>query len=190
MTDLPAAHAILPAGSWTGADDRIALTYDARFLRRKRLTTEKGLSFLVDLAETVSLAQGDGILLTDDRVIEVQAADEPLLEVVGDDLARLAWHIGNRHTPCQFEPGRLLILRDQVLADMLERLGAHVHSIDGPFSPEGGAYGLGRTLGHDHGPVATPAEASAGQQRHVHTQVHTHVSHHHGEDEDAGAEVE
>ena len=32
--------------------------------------------------------------------IAVVAAAEPLLEVRGD-LARLAWHIGTRHTPCQ-----------------------------------------------------------------------------------------
>jgi len=33
---------------------------------------------------------------------------------------------------------------------MLEQLGATVVDFDGPFTPEGGAYGHGRTMGHDH----------------------------------------
>jgi urease accessory protein len=70
---------------------------------------------------------------------------------VSGDLARLAWHIGNRHTPCQVEKGRLLIRRDHVLEAMLRQLGAGVEAVIAPFRPEGGAYGHGRTMGHDHG---------------------------------------
>ncbi|HCQ64977.1 MAG TPA: urease accessory protein UreE, partial [Rhodobacteraceae bacterium] len=76
-------------------------------------------------------------------------AAEDLLEIRGD-LTRLAWHIGNRHTPCQIEPARLLIQRDHVLHDMLVKLGAEVSEVVAPFMPEGGAYGHGRTHGHAH----------------------------------------
>jgi urease accessory protein len=73
-------------------------------------------------------------------------------------LHRIAWHIGNRHTPCQIEADRLLIQRDHVIADMLRLIGAQVREVVEPFTPEGGAYGHGRTHGHDHshahGPVA------------------------------------
>jgi urease accessory protein len=34
---------------------------------------------------------------------------------------------------------------------MLEHLGATVMQIEAPFTPEGGAYGHGRTHSHDHG---------------------------------------
>jgi urease accessory protein len=34
---------------------------------------------------------------------------------------------------------------------MLSRLGATVRPVMAPFSPEGGAYGHGRTHGHHHG---------------------------------------
>jgi urease accessory protein len=77
-----------------------------------------------------------------------------LLEVRGRDphhLARLAWHLGNRHLPCQIEPDRLLIGRDHVIAHMLEHQGAVVVPVRVPFIPEGGAYGHGGTHGHDHG---------------------------------------
>jgi urease accessory protein len=33
---------------------------------------------------------------------------------------------------------------------MLHKLGASVTEISAPFTPEGGAYGNGRTLGHSH----------------------------------------
>lgn len=124
--------------------------YDGRFLRRKVLTTDTGERFLVDLPQTTSLDHGDALELNDGRLIGIVAAPEPLLEITGPDLTRLAWHIGNRHCPCQIAPDRLRIQRDPVIRDMLERLGATVTEIDAPFTPEGGAYGHGRTHGHSH----------------------------------------
>ena len=130
---------------------RLVLDYEARFLRRKVLPLEDGRTVLVDLPKTTSLEQG-GVLVTEDGdEIAVVAAEEPLLEVRGPDLPRLAWHIGNRHTPCQIEAGRLLIRRDHVMRDMLERIGASLRELTEPFTPERGAYGHGRTHGHDHG---------------------------------------
>ena len=130
-------------------DDRVTLSYDARFLRRKVLTSEGGTQFLVDLSQTTSLNRGDAFKLEDGRLIEVVPAREDLLEITGD-LTRLAWHIGNRHMPCQIEADRLLIQDDHVLRDMLEKLGADLRKVHEPFTPEGGAYGHGRTHGHAH----------------------------------------
>ncbi|NBZ88013.1 urease accessory protein UreE [Stagnihabitans tardus] len=132
------------------AHDVVTLTYDERFLRRKRLVTAHDISVMVNLAETLSLNHGDCFELDDGRLIEVIAAEEPVVVVTGD-LARLAWHIGNRHTPCQIEPTRLLIRQDHVIEAMLAQLGAGLSRAIEPFTPEGGAYGHGRTLGHSHG---------------------------------------
>ncbi|MEZ5716157.1 MAG: urease accessory protein UreE [Paracoccaceae bacterium] len=131
-------------------DDSVTLSYDDRFLRRKVLTSDGGLQFLVDLESTTSLGTGDAFVLEDGQLIGVRAAAEALLQVTGPDLTRLAWHIGNRHTPCQIEATRLLIQRDHVLRDMLEKLGATLAEVVEPFTPEGGAYGHGRTHGHAH----------------------------------------
>ena len=114
------------------------------------LRTAQNEEFLVDLSQTTSLDGGDAFELADGRLIEVVAAEEDLFAVTGPDLTRLAWHIGNRHTPCQIEPARLMIRRDHVIRDMLLKLGATVQDIRAPFSPEGGAYGHGRTHGHSH----------------------------------------
>ncbi|MEL6207055.1 MAG: urease accessory protein UreE, partial [Pseudomonadota bacterium] len=73
---------------------------------------------------------------------------------------------GNRHTPCRIEADRLLIRDDHVLADMLRKLGAGVRPLHAPFQPEGGAYGHGRTMGHDHGPGA--------EHSHNHAHDHSH----------------
>lgn len=150
MTPLPHAHAIRrKAAIQPAPEETITLGYDARMLRRKRLVSDGGLAFVVDLAETMSLDEGDCFLIEDGRHVEVRAAPEPVLAVTGD-LPRLAWHVGNRHTPCQIGPDRLLIREDHVLEAMLRQLGAGIARILAPFTPEGGAYGHGRTLGHAH----------------------------------------
>lgn len=150
MTEtLPPAHAILRAPLGQMTHDLVTLNYHERLIRRKRLVTAHDESFVVDLAETVSLDHGDGFELTDGRLIEVIAAPEALMQVTGD-LPRLAWHIGNRHAPCQIMPGALILQRDKVMRGMLEGLGALVIDIDAPFTPDGGAYGHGRTMGHVH----------------------------------------
>ena len=132
------------------AADTVTLDYEARFLRRKRLVSDRGEPFLVELAETQSLNQGEGFRLDDGRIIAVMAAAEPLLAVRHDNLARIAWHVGNRHTPCQIADDHILIREDKVLQAILEGLGASVTQVTAPFTPEGGAYGHSRTHGHEH----------------------------------------
>jgi urease accessory protein len=150
VPDLPAAHNLHRQSTWSNAYGHVVLSYDERFLRRKRLVTSLGEGFLVSLDQTLSVAHGDAFELDDGRFIEVIAAQEPVLAVTGD-LPRLAWHIGNRHTPCQIESARLLIRQDHVLEAMLRQLGANLSNRMEAFTPEGGAYGHGRTMGHSHG---------------------------------------
>lgn len=154
MTKLPIAQTLLRKGHWTGPAETCTLDYDARFLRRKRLATDDGRSFVVDLEQTTSLDHGDALELKDGSRVMICAAPERVLVVTGKNLARLAWHIGNRHTPCQLEDGRLLIQNDPVIAHMLRHLGADLAEAELPFTPEGGAYGHGRTHSHEHGASA------------------------------------
>lgn len=151
MSLLARAGAIAAKGQWQEAADHVALDYEGRFLRRKRLVAAGGLAFLVDLPEVTNLTGGEAFVLEDGRMIEVRCGLEPVLSITGD-LTRLAWHIGNRHTPCQIETGRLVIRDDHVLEAMLKGLGARVEKRMEPFRPESGAYGAGRTMGHEHGP--------------------------------------
>ena len=142
-----ASRRIVPADD---AQDTVSLSYEHRFLRRRVLRSDGGEEFLVDLERAASLNEGDAFQLEDGRAFAVHAAPEPLFEVTGGDLARFAWHIGNRHTPCQVARDRLFIQRDHVIRGMLEGLGAVLRAVERPFLPEGGAYGHGRTHGHGH----------------------------------------
>lgn len=146
-----------------GASEVLSLTYEDRFLRRKVLTCVSGTRLLVDLPKTTSLDHG-GVLITNEQTeVAIEAAPEVLFALTGD-LTRLAWHIGNRHTPCQIEAERLVIQPDKVIGKMLEQLGASVTKITEPFTPEGGAYGQGRTHGHDHGATHMDHSHGTGQQ--------------------------
>ena len=128
--------------------DTLTLAHDERRLRRKLLTLPRGGEVMLDFSEPVTLGHGDLLELEDGRFVGIRAADEPVYEIRGRDsahIARLAWHIGNRHLPAQIEKNRILIARDRIIRDMLVGLGATVAETVDHFSPEHGAYA------HDHG---------------------------------------
>jgi urease accessory protein len=148
-----ATHVLTRDEATGAACDSVKLDFDGRHRRRMTLLTEGGEELLLDLAETVALADGDRLVTEDGRQIGIVARPEKLMEVSATDparLARLAWHIGNRHLPTEIAGALLYLRHDHVIAAMLERLGATVRFVDRPFNPEGGAYGHGRTHGHDH----------------------------------------
>jgi urease accessory protein len=143
------AQAVADAGE---AFDTVTLAYDDRHRRRIRLATDGGVAFLLDLVEARVLREGERLVLEDGRCVLVRAAPEAVLEVRAKpaDLVRIAWHLGNRHTPTQILPGALRIRVDHVLEHLLrDHLGAEVVRTTAPFDPEGGAYGHGAAH-HDH----------------------------------------
>src|SRR5512133_608168 len=90
---------------WTEAPaDTVVLDFDDRHRRRMAMTGTRGLEFLLDLETATVLRGGDALVLDDNRLSEVGAAPEPLIEIRGSDpqhLGRVAWHLGNRHLPTQ-----------------------------------------------------------------------------------------
>jgi urease accessory protein len=148
------ATEIVARGAWTGRPaDVVRLDYDKRTRRRVSLTATGGLSFLLDLAKTPVLGAGDGIRLEDGRIVAVEAAPERLLEIACADaraLARIAWHLGNRHLATELDDRTIYIREDHVIAEMVLGLGAAVRTVERPFNPEGGAYGHGAVHGHGH----------------------------------------
>lgn len=149
--------------------DTITLDRQSRHRRRVVLKTDSGRELLLDLAEATYLADGDALLLDGGAIVLVKAAAEELLEIHASDaiaLARIAWHLGNRHTPAQIAGDAILIQPDHVLAEMVAGLGAHVHRVRRPFEPEGGAYG-------GHGPL------QGGHGHHHHHHCHDE-QHRHG----------
>ncbi len=176
FTKLPRAGSIIRAAEARGVEpfDTVVLESDERHLRRRVLTLKNGGQVLVDLLEPVALQDGDLLALDDGRHVAIVAPLEEVYDVRATDavhLAQLAWHIGNRHLPAAIEARRIVILRDHVIKDMLEGLGATVTEAMEPFNPLRGAYsGHGAHHDHDH---------------HAH-EHHHHDGHHHGHDHHHG----
>ena len=176
------------------AIDTITLDREARWRRRVALETDRGHAFLLDLPEATYLADGDALEIEGRGLVRVVAAPEDLLEVMAADaasLARIAWHIGNRHTPAEVTGRALYIQPDHVLEEMVTGLGAHVHRVRRPFEPEGGAYGHKGALqsGHHHG--AGHAHGHGHDHDHGHAHGHAHGREHshnrdHGHTHDHG----
>ena len=132
--------------------DQVVLDHDERHRRRIVLHGLHGTEFLLDLADVPDMRDGDGILLSNGDVVLVNAADEKLMEVRSADpllLARIAWHIGNRHLTAEIMPGRIRLRADPVIASMLTRLGGTVRHLSAPFNPEGGAYAAQTSHAHE-----------------------------------------
>ena len=124
----------------------ISLEAHERHLRRKVIALGNGDSVLVDFEKAIRLDDGDCLVLDDGRLVQIAAMLEDLLEVRARDshhLARLAWHIGNRHLEAQIETTRILIRPDHVIAKMLQGQGATLSKVREKFSPEHGAYSHG-----------------------------------------------
>lgn len=134
----------------------VTLAYAERHRRRLRLQDDAGQDFLLDLDRPALLADGDTLVCDGGGVIRVRAALEPVLEARGAtpaETARLAWHLGNRHTPVQvLADGTLRLLDDPVLERMLRGLCARVARTLAAFAPEPGAYA------HVHRPAAPAAD--------------------------------
>ncbi len=146
---------MLPRGGWDeqAAVDVVRLDHDGRHRRRITMQGRGGTAFLLDLAETAVLRDGDGLVLEDGRIVQVEAAPEPLAALTAPDagtLLRLAWHLGNRHLPAMLGTNRILIRRDHVVEAMAALLGAAVEHVELPFDPEPGAY-AGHGHAHTHG---------------------------------------
>ena len=143
---------------------RLELPFELRQKSRFKARLASGEEVGVDLPRGEILRGGDLVAASDGRVIEIVSQPEKILDVKAEDasqLARIAYHLGNRHVPVEVGDRYLRIAEDHVLERMLEGLGAKLTHFAAPFEPEAGAYG------HEHGAA----------------KIHDH---HHGEEHDHG----
>ena len=156
--------------------ETVTLDHDGRTRRRFALTGDKGLEFLMDLDRTTVLNDGDALKLEDGRLIAVKAAPQRLLQVRAENplrLLKVAYHVGNRHTPAEVTAEAIYIEDDPVLAELVRGQGCTATPVNRPFQPERGAYD--HDCGHDH----AHAGGAQGHDHHGHGH-HGHGHHHHG----------
>jgi len=182
---MPRATRILRAAERpdTSAIDTLILPQAQRQAQKGFLFGVKGTCVEIDFAEPVRLRTDDALVLDDGGLIEIVAEPEPLIEARAADLpalARLAWHLGDRHVPVQVLERRLRLKPDPAIETLLQSLGAKVVAIDAPFEPEGGAYDAAvGDHGHDH-------HHHDGHHHHDHGHAHGHDHGHHDHAHDHG----
>jgi urease accessory protein len=149
---------------------QLRLPFEQRQKSRLKTRLVSGEEVALMLPRGEILRGGDLVTASDGRVIEVIAEPEKLLHIESAELARVAYHLGNRHVPVQVEKDFLRIAADHVLEEMVKKLGAKVKTVEAPFEPEAGAYAGGH---HTHD------EMGHGGKIHDHGHDHDH-DHEHG----------
>ena len=165
--------------------DTVTLDHEGRHRRRVALKGDGGLEFLLDLDKATALNDGDAVKLEDGRLVQIKAAPQRLLEIRAENplrLMRIAWHIGNRHTPAEIAADALYVEEDGVLAEMVRGQGCTATPVMRPFKPETGAYAHAcdndHHDGHDHG-GHEHGRHDHGTHAHEH-HAHEHSAHSHG----------
>jgi urease accessory protein len=132
------------------SDAQLVLPFELRSRSRFRARLVSGEEVGVILERGQVLRGGDLLQASDGRVVQIAAAPESVSSVRSSDpqqLARAAYHLGNRHVRLQIGDGWLRYRHDHVLDDMVQGLGLAVAVEEAPFEPEAGAY---RVAGHAH----------------------------------------
>ncbi len=146
----------------------LELTLEDRQRSRLAAMLPNGRAVAVILPRGESMQHGDVLTGESGECVFVQAAAEELMLIRAAspfELMRIVYHLANRHVRAMLLPDTALIEPDQVLADLVRRLGGTVEMTRQPFIPEGGAYS---------------GDASA----------HAHAHHHHQHPSECGVELQ
>ena len=120
---------------------KLTLPFELRQKSRLRAKADNGEEVALILPRGKVLRGGERVSAADGRQVEIIAAAEKLAHIESAELARVAYHLGNRHVPLQVGQGFVRIAEDHVLEEMARKLGARVSHVEAPFEPEAGAYG-------------------------------------------------
>ena len=166
--------------------DTLTLPYELRIRGRLKATTDNNREVGLFLDRGPVLRHGDLLQADSGEIIQVLAADEDVATAYienGLPLARLCYHLGNRHVSLAIgsdEDSRHWVRfpPDHVLEELAELLGAELTHHKAPFDPESGAYAqAGREHAHSH------SHGHGHGHHHSHDHGHDHDSHdhsHHG----------
>ncbi|MBE0404101.1 urease accessory protein UreE [Halomonas citrativorans] len=159
----------------SAASDTLTLPFELRIRGRLKAESDNGQALGLFLDRGPVLRSGEGLKAESGEVIRVCAAIEPVVTArvsAGLPLARLAYHLGNRHVQLALgedeRGGWVRFPPDHVLEELAELLGATLERHAATFDPEPGAYNQVGGHGHSH------------RHSHAHDHDHDHDhSHHH-----------
>ena len=145
-------------------DDVVKLPFNDRQKARARVSADSGQFYGIKLPRGTVLRGGDILQSPCGRSVEIQAAAETTSRVTSDDpwqLARIAYHLGNRHVWVEVGRQQLSYLHDHVLDDMVRQLGSTITVVEAPFEPEAGAYAEHHHDSHNHEDKSDPSDGPA-----------------------------
>lgn len=159
------------------AADTLTLPYELRIRGRLKAVSDAGRELGLFLDRGPVLRDGEGLRAGSGETVRVRAAAEPVVTArveAGLPLARLAYHLGNRHVQLALgedgQGGYVRFPPDHVLEELADLLGATLERHEAPFDPEPGAYHqLGHSHGHDHDHDHEP------EREHRHRYGHHHA---------------
>jgi len=131
----------------------LTLPFEKRQKSRFRAQLNTGEEVGVMIERGSVLRNDDCLKSKDGTTVKVISANEEVSTVHCDsafDLARAAYHLGNRHVPLQVGSTWLRYLHDHVLDEMVKGFGLTVNYESAPFEPEIGAYHKGHGYSHGH----------------------------------------
>lgn len=176
----------------------VTLSLAQRRRSRQRLQLDNGTDMGMAIERGQTLRHHDVLVTDQNQYIRVLAALEQVVRVRAASpwqLARAAYHLGNRHILLEIGDGFLQFEYDPVLIDMLEQIGElTIETVAAIFEPDVGAYGGGHRHGHDesfdedyalaqaafHHHEATHDHDSTHSHSHSHSHAHFHPHHHEG----------
>jgi len=160
------------------SDETVFLPFEIRQKARFVTKANSGKECGIQIERGHILRDGDKLQAEDGTVLEIKAGSETVSTVKETDaklLARVCYHLGNRHVPLQVEKGWCRFLQDHVLDEMVELLGCSVNHENAPFEPEAGAYSAG---GHHHHHDNHRNHHDHHDSGHSHRHSHEHDHHH------------
>ena len=161
----------------------LTLDWDTRQKSRFDAQDSEGRALGVFLPRGSTVRGGDVLVAEDGSLVRVVARPQPVLVVRAGaagsafDLARAAYHLGNRHVALEVQPDRLQLEPDHVLAGMLRQMGLTASEELAPFEPESGAYGAAPNrdaAAHEHGPHCDHGHGHDHDHDHDHGHGHGH----------------
>ena len=117
----------------------ITLTLEDRQKTHGRRRSDDGLEFAISLEPGLTLADGDCLLLAEERVVVVvREADEPVYVVrprSEQEWAYYAYQVGNRHQKLMISDQELVCLQDPAVQSLFEQLHVEYSQDKRPFTP-------------------------------------------------------
>ena len=128
--------------------ERVALGWEDRLRSRQRVKSDAGTEFGIALPTGQALAEGDVLFEDGERVVAVSTIPEDVLVLYAnsaEELARIAYQVGNRHAPVAVEKERVLTPYDSVIEEYFKKLGVRRGRATEPFT-----HGFGAFHSHHH----------------------------------------